>query len=345
MRRRRSLTILPALFLILILLMPAVLAVSRAGSRNPSADAETEILGSGRTLRKVTVSVPGLDRTYRLLLVSDLHIIVPDDPEVDEESREEVSRRMDQMFLSQTPEGQTAWQQWKTLPRELDGYAADMILFSGDMIDFATKESVRCLKEGFDSLRTPWMYVRGDHDYGAWYSREYESQKDAIALQAEAAPRSKVMRQKTGDLTVIGWDNNTTQITEEGLRDLYEYLEEAKDESSPVLFLCHVPMKGTAGEELADETKEKWGRVLLWGDDDCTYQPDKTTVRAIDAVLSDDSPVMLEAAGHIHFPYKGSLTGRSTLVVGDPAYLGIIDELVLEPAGQTDHTEEEFQDE
>ena len=283
----------------------------------------------GYTVDRQTFQIPGLDRVYRLLLVSDLHIIVPDDPEVDDDKKEEVLQRRDEMFLS--PEGETADRLWQTLPAQLDSMGADMILFAGDMIDFDTKASTSALKEGFGQLNTPWMYVRGDHDYGAWYSRTYETQKDAIALQKQTAPRKKVMKKAVGKLTVIGWDNNTSQMTEKGLRDLKTDLQAAKKASSPVLFLCHVPLKGTATDALETESLAKNGRALIWGDGNCYYSPDETTQQVLDTVLADDSPVALEASGHLHFSYSGPLNGHSSLVVAPPAFQKCMTELILTP--------------
>ena len=281
------------------------------------------------SVTKKTFSVAGLDRTYRLLLVSDLHIIVPGDPQVDPESADVADSRLNQMF--RTPSGESSFQLWQTLPSQLDGMKADMILFAGDMVDFATKASTDSLRAGFDSLKTPWMYVRGDHDYAAWYSKTYETQKDAILLQRHTAPRKKVMRQKIGKLTIIGWDNNTAQMTKKGLRDLKKYLQEAKDEKSPVLFLCHVPLKGTVTDKLEQESLQRNGRALLWGDGDCYYHPDDTTKKALELILAKDSPVALEASGHLHFSYNGPLTETSTIITAGPAFQNRVDELVLVP--------------
>ena len=286
-------------------------------------------VGHPVSVTKKTFSVAGLDRTYRLLLVSDLHIIVPGDPQVDPECADVAGSRLNEMF--RTPSGESSFQLWQTLPSQLDGMKADMILFAGDMVDFATKASTDSLRAGFDSLRTPWMYVRGDHDYAAWYSKAYETQKDAIVLQANTAPRKKVMRQRIGKLTIIGWDNNTAQMTKKGLRDLEKYLQEAKDEKSPVLLLCHVPLRGTVTDKLEQESLQKNGRALLWGDSGCYYRPDDTTKQALDLILDAGSPVALEASGHLHFPYSGSLTETSTIITADPAFQNQIDELVLVP--------------
>lgn len=286
-------------------------------------------VGHPVSVTKKTFSVAGLDRTYRLLLVSDLHIIVPGDPQVDPECADVAGSRLNEMF--RTPSGESSFQLWQTLPSQLDGMKADMILFAGDMVDFATKASTDSLRAGFDSLRTPWMYVRGDHDYAAWYSKSYETQKDAIVLQANTAPRKKVMRQRIGKLTIIGWDNNTAQMTKKGLRDLEKYLQEAKDEKSPVLLLCHVPLRGTVTDKLEQESLQKNGRALLWGDSGYYYHPDDTTKKALEMILAKDSPVALEASGHLHFSYNGPLTETSSIITADPAFQNRVDELVLVP--------------
>ncbi|HCI85132.1 MAG TPA: hypothetical protein DHV79_11405, partial [Lachnospiraceae bacterium] len=132
-------------------------------------------------------------------------------------------------------------------------------------------------------------------------------------------------------LTIIGWDNNTAQMTKKGLRDLKKYLQEAKDEKSPVLFLCHVPLKGTVTDKLEQESLQNNGKALLWGDGDCYYHPDDTTKKALEMILAKDSPVALEASGHLHFSYNGPLTETSSIITADPAFQNRVDELVLVP--------------
>ena len=70
-------------------------AVCRRDSSAPKAAEGSEQISGTQTdpdtdhpvsVSKTTFSIDGLDRTYRLLLVSDLHIIVPGDPQVDPES-------------------------------------------------------------------------------------------------------------------------------------------------------------------------------------------------------------------------------------------------------------------
>lgn len=294
-----------------------------AASDKISQDPDT-----GLTVTEKTIPMKGLDRTCQVLVVADLQMILKDDPQVDEDSEKEVQDRLS-MFV--TPEGESAEDLWKRLPAALDGFGADLILFAGDIVDFATEKSTSAMKEGFDSLKTPWMYVRGDHDYGAWYSRDFESQKDAIDLQKKAAPRRKVMMKKVGGLTVIGWDNDTTQMTKKGLRLLEKDLAET---TGPAIFLAHVPFLGEKTEDLADLSLEKRGKVLLWGDrGDCRYKPDEETGQALADILGEDSPVQLVVSGHLHFPYQGPLTDTVDQIVVSPAFLGNVTKLVLVPAG------------
>ena len=293
--------------------------------------AEVELSASdfGLSVRKITQPVEGIDREYHLLLLSDLHIIVDADADVDDSAKEEVKQRRTEYF--HTPEGTLPAELWEKLPEELNAMDGDMILFAGDMIDYDTRAQTAALKDGFDRVKSPWMYVRGDHDYGAWYSYTHETQEDAIRMQEETAPREKVMMQKIDGLTVVGWDNDTAQMTDEGLEKLEAYLAQAEEESSPVVFTCHVPFKGLATDQLAELSLEKRGKKLLWGDGDCEYQPDETTQKALDLILAEDSPVKLVCCGHLHFPYIGPMTNKIPLVVAAPAYEGNVNEIVLTP--------------
>lgn len=337
-RSGRTGRILSGFLILAVLLFLAVFSGGRKSSLSASGlqdqsglSEETELFDTGLSIRKIKVPIEGLTEETHLLLVNDLHIIPEEDPDVDDDKKAEVRQRRTDYF--HTADGRYSEELWKDLPAQLDSMGADAILFDGDLIDYCSPETTALLKEGFDSLKTPWIYARGDHDYGAWFSYQHESQDQAIALQEETWPREKVMVKYAGDLTIIGWDNSTSQMTEKGLSKLEDALDQARSGSHPVLFLCHVPLQGSSTGPLEQECLEKRGSVRMWGERDCDNQPDRVTKKALDLVLADDSPVKLVCSGHLHFPYAGKLNDHCSIVVGDPAYEGRITELDLVPKG------------
>ena len=89
----------------------------------------------------------------------------------------------------------------------------------------------------------------------------------------------------------------------------------------------HVPIEPITGDmKLVDKCREVWGtygdnksKVTLGINGIC---PDPVTQEFLDLILSDDSPVVLVLAGHIHFYHKDALNNNTVQIVTGPAYKG-----------------------
>ena len=108
------------------------------------------------------VDLPGYEGSCDLLFLSDLHIVEKDDPDVRADQMETVNQR----YAAFSNEYGPAAEYWKKLSAAIDGLGADYVLLGGDMVDYCSESTVKQLKEGLDRIRTPWMYVRADHDLG-----------------------------------------------------------------------------------------------------------------------------------------------------------------------------------
>lgn len=283
------------------------------------------------TVTHYEVTAPGLGPSVRLVLLADLHITAPGDPDVSAGKQEDLAGRT-QLF--QAPTGIGTADLWQGLAGALDAMDADMILLCGDLIDYDTPATTGILKKGLDSLNTPWMYVRADHDYGNWYSAGIRTQEQAIEEQEKVERREKIMSSDLGAVRVIGWDNSCYPLTDEGAARLQSELEEAKKQGDHVVFLSHVPLRSLKDDRLYGTSVSRWdGKALLWGED-CRYVPEGKTKEALDAVLSDDSPVDLVLSGHLHFPYLQPLTDRTAQIVAAPAFEGKLTEITFRTSPQ-----------
>ena len=258
----------------------------------------------------------GLDREYKLLFVADLHIIAENDPQVNGKDREMVTHRRTQMFA--TPYGDSA-AYWKRLAPSLDAFEADLIVFAGDMVDYASEETLALLAEGFAQIKTPFIYLRADHDTEPFYADGQLTPEAAHNMQDTLADNRAMFVRDLGGLTVLGWNNATSVMTREQLDSLLAFHADHGGDT-PLIFVTHVPLASSSDTGLAKASAQIFdGRALLWGSD-CYYVPDAVTSQGLSLLFDGPLPVSHVFAGHLHFAYDGPLTDQCSQHVLAPAF-------------------------
>lgn len=258
---------------------------------------------------EVRVTIPGMEGEKTFLYLSDLHLILESD-QIAAKDLEEVRSRM----AWSSHDGVTAADSWPGWVECLNGRKADAILFGADMIDFASRANVDCLKEGLKKLEHPWLYVRADHDLAPSYL-DGVFETESIGYQRKIGETLKedafadVMVLEFEDLIVAGWNNSTAQLTEAGLLQMKSLFKTGK----PIILLTHVPIKPLGDDSLSEASKEAWGgRELLWGlpGTDCAYQANETTSEFLRMIYDENTPVCEILCGHLHFTWDGQVTEK-----------------------------------
>lgn len=274
-------------------------------------------------VEEVQITIPGMREERTLLWVSDLHLISgTEDPDVLPEYREEVQERREKM---KSAEGRTGEETWELLSAGIDSYGADGVIFGADMLDYVSEENLEKFRSGLETIQTPWMYLRADHDYGRWYSDM--GLKRMRKLHRSVAPQNKLWVMRFDEFTVAGLDNTTTAISEETLEEFRGICEEGL----PVILCTHVPFDSAQEDSasLADLSAEFWNdRVLCWGDgDDYDTSGGGCMRQLLDLITAPDSPVCAVLAGHLHLTWDGALTDTCREHVFGAAYedhIGVI---------------------
>ena len=267
-------------------------------------------------VENVTVTIPKLENTYRFVFLSDLHIIA-DEQEASEEHKQTVLNRKNSMLNGL---GQTADEYWPQLAKKINGYQPDMVFLGGDMLDFMSLSNITCLKKGLDIMESPYMYVRADHDIANWYNQEL-SQKKIEELGKTIDSNEEIFIHNFKEISILGINNSTSQITSEGLKKIEEFFRANK---KPVIVLTHVPLQSIKNDELDKLSKEKWqDRSLIWGKN-CYYNPDYNTQRFMELMYNESNNVAAILSGHLHFHYEGRVSNNTFQYVFKPAYEGNI---------------------
>jgi hypothetical protein len=255
------------------------------------------------------IKIPGLKGSYRILHVTDAHIILWDERDEDTVITEgyhagkrlafEYGPRRDRHF---TIDGVTTNDRFAALCDYLkaEGTAvADVVVFTGDILDFYTDAAFEFMVENLNKLPMPYMFVMGNHD--AIFSSVGEK-KILERFDTLCGGSHKIQKLKLGELTLVGSYNVYYHYDSETLSLIASALEGAEH----ALMFQHVPINSPSLEEFTESNG--FGNIVI-GAPDCQNKGNSGQL-FMALIDREDSPVRAVICGDSHYNYSGPLTER-----------------------------------
>lgn len=292
---------------------------------------------------KVSVKIEGLSRVYRIAWVSDLHLITDLEPAEDvfEEYVEDLKLRHDQMFV--TEDGKTADELWPEIIKFLIYEDFDAVIFGGDILDYCSRSNLDTFLTQYRKLQSKYdenqiLYVRADHDYGAYYGGDVLTEWRAHELHAMEIdgfaaydPLDDYYRiLDLGELVIVGINGSTKNMPGDQLEVIVDQFAKEK----PVIIATHVPYEPRLEEEkksLADLSMELRNQIYYWSEESTHYVPVERTLDYFNLLFCEDTLARQVCAGHLHGNWDGQLTDVLPQHVFTPAYRGAIGIIEVTP--------------
>lgn len=262
------------------------------------------------------IEIEGISGQYELLFLTDTHIIVMDEADVDRIEDNARSR----LSLFRNREGISSAGQFDEWIKFANNEELDGLLLGGDIIDYPSRANITYLEGQLEKLTMPYLYALGNHDWTyPWeYMTEWGEDTYLPLLEPYMKGESAIHTQDFGEFLVVAVDNSGNQINEEVLPVYEEVLKEGK----PVIVMAHVPF---LTQSVLTKAKKAWTQpVVIGGGNYGGIYPDETSQKFIDMTTAADSPVALVLAGHVHFYDKDYMEGEKKVlqIVGDAGYGG-----------------------
>lgn len=301
-----------AILLLMLLLFCSSVTGLLACSKGENAD-KKRLSREGYTIDEVTVHA-GLETPVKLIMVNDAHVQAIGDS-ISSENKAIIDARIAQFSTA----GLTTAKRFEKLCDTLSSTDASLILFAGDIADFSSPETAKCIKEGFEKLSTDYMYLREDHDF-------YDYWQDTIGYQGLVDRQTSITEldsiyvRELEEIVVAGINFSHSQIGP----DVVERFKAACDIGKPVIVVMHVPIDQKDSSDLkafSEETRN--GELLYWGQN-TSYKPNQNTSALLDLIYEDDSPVVAVLAAHLHGKWEGPISKNAFEHVFAPLYEGNI---------------------
>ena len=259
-----------------------------------------------------TLLIPGLEKTYRFMQISDCHIYVNSD-ENDE---------TDYIFTEERIRDH-AWQATDKTPAEMlcealddaDREKVDAVIVAGDAVDYHSPANISFLRKEFSARTSEILYVYGNHE-GSKHKKKVEP-RDLYPDYDGLMPGSPDFWVRDyGELLIVGMDDSDHKLTEAQVTKLREQCAR----NIPILLVVHTPI---AAEDVRPSVIKAWGSGADWFM--LGYAPERTegyTKEFYELVMSPDTPIKAVLAGHDHFSYSGPLPGGRMQYISAPSFTG-----------------------
>ena len=268
-----------------------------------------------------TLTIPGLTKEYTLLQVTDLHSSAYSTTE---------AKAMEATRRSYIATRRTSFTDGFMLAEErmpyMFGYAdeigADMLLLTGDIIDFPSELNMSLMYDSIKALKTPTLFTLGNHDW--CFADDYLTPSAAATYipmfnkmtVGEPADDMFVRYVEYDEFMIVAVDNSADYVTASTVEKFLALCEKGK----PIILMLHVPLH--VDSLVADSTKV-WGKDLGMGGDTGVCAWNEDVQRFYHAVAEDEnSPVVAVFAGHVHFTHEDVLPNGITQYITNTAYTG-----------------------
>ncbi len=214
---------------------------------------------------ETTLRIPGLKNEYKFLHVTDLHssAFSSEDTAGMTSARAALVTGRRNAFMS---DGIYAEERMPLMFSYADEIKADLLLLSGDILDFPSQKNLALLRENIKNTKTPSFFILGNHDW--CYGDDDYFSANAIQNQiplfndmtvGEPANDPYFHYVEYEDLIVVAVDNSQDMVTKTTVDKFMALYEKNK----PIILMLHVPMH--VDSLVADCTKV-WGKDLGMGD-------------------------------------------------------------------------------
>lgn len=213
----------------------------------------------------------------------------------------------------------------------------DLLVHSGDMIDFVSKANVDFARELLK--KDQLLYIAGNHDYSQYVGEAWEDMSYRMNSYMSMGPEGLGVNMfftahEMGGVNFVGIDDAYHQVEDwqtERLR-----LEAAK--GLPIVLFMHVPL---FEQSLYERSIEYWqdGSAYVAGCDEAhllnypeframEQRPTAATKRFLEYVNSEKQ-IKAVLAGHLHFNYESRLPGGAMQYVTGAGDCGIVREITI----------------
>ena len=278
-----------------------------------------------------TVPLKGLSKDFKILHFTDLHACALDDVEkasMPDYRRDYIPPRV-WLFGGGRPYPSEA--ALPALLRYGEELAADLVLMTGDILDFPSEANLSLLEACIRDCSVPVLYVTGNHDWSFADDYHTAAARARYLTRVESISRSRdgLCYFENDSLLICAIDDSCDSVRPETLEAYRTAAARAKESGKALILAMHVPLHA---ETLVEDTVRVWRQELTVGEG--AFGSDDPATMAFFNAVAKDTALAPDAviAGHLHFDHEDQLENGVPQYVTDIACDGHCRVITLTPA-------------
>ena len=259
------------------------------------------------------IKIPGLKQNYTILQISDTHIMAANESSTPEhmksiQEQEITWLRIKKDFANHFKE---PWNEehnistiecFEKVMEYAKKQAPDLLILSGDILNFEHKEGYEYFVEYMKSYPYSWLFVPGNHD------NEYMPRQLSI---------EEMQIYNFEEFRVVGLDNSKMTVTQETLEQLEGLLSDGK----PTILVMHVPVETNFNKD-AMGVFEPYFVINI-------DRADENGRRLIEICENKELPIVAVLCGHVHGYHKSELIDGREQICCSSGLVGFVHQIVV----------------
>lgn len=264
----------------------------------------SQITGIKTTGIYTQVLLQGSSKSYKIMHITDSHITIPD---VTDSLVWDKCQRMHKAFENTnshlSKKNIPRDEAFKMLIKQAIKQKVDLIVLTGDIINFPSKKSVEFVYQTLKKSNIPFLYVAGNHDWhleGSTGSSDKLREQSLYILKPLYQNKNPLYNASLiNGINFVCIDNSTYQINKEQL----SFLKNEIKKGYPIVLLMHIPIFTSFGSE-STIGNPKWGAnidksYLIEKREQWSAQGNKPETKKFRKLIMNSSNIII-LSGHIH---------------------------------------------
>lgn len=303
----------------------------------PTVDTTSKSINTssyGLNAEEVSIKMDNITREYKIAWISDLHMMQPDEKDINEKWYADHSTT----FKQRNNSFNNSYSILPKIIKCLNKNDFDAIVFGGDIMDNYSEDNFNYLKEQINKLTNKnVMFLVADHDYLTEMTTNSGTNKNASSLGVSGEIKQITIGENGDKITLVGQNYSNEKISDSAVNTINNYLN--KSENS--LFFTHVPIESkTQASDMQSWSRSVHNNEVYYWSSAATSSGYNNPSSNYLNTLYNSSTLKGVFAGHVHSSGDFELNNGIKEHIFSASYKNNIGVITLTPTGNVDERQE-----